>query len=127
MNFYEKAAGRKRLLKLDKLEEMILKTYKNGVIYKERTKKYHGKILLKIYFQRGHKVLLYNSQLRLFLGKLKSRWPGHFIVTKVFVNGDIEIQYPGDYHTFMVNDQRLKIYSGGEVPTAKVSLILAKP
>lgn len=127
MNFDEKATRRKRLLKLDKLEEMILKTYENGVIYKERTKKYHGKILVKIYFQPGHKVLLYNSQLRLFLGKLKSRWPGPFIVTKVFVNGDIEIQYPGDSHTFTVNDQRLKIYSGGEVPTANVSLILAEP
>ncbi|CAJ2659128.1 unnamed protein product [Trifolium pratense] len=39
LNFDEKAAGRKRLLKLNELEEMRLQAYENAVIYKERTKR----------------------------------------------------------------------------------------
>lgn len=45
LNFDEKMAGRKRLSKLDELEEMRLFTYENEIIYKQRTKIYHDKKL----------------------------------------------------------------------------------
>lgn len=43
-------------------------------------------------FNEWDLVLLFNFQLRLFLGKLRSRWSGPFEVTKVFQNGAIEIK-----------------------------------
>lgn len=51
LNFDEKASGNKRLLKLDELEEIRLQAYENVVIYKERTKRYHDKNLVKQDFQ----------------------------------------------------------------------------
>jgi len=55
LNFDQALAGRKRLLKLNELEEMKLSAYKNAVIYKERTKKYHDKGL------RGESLTLGNK------------------------------------------------------------------
>jgi len=46
-------------------------------------KAYHDKKLLKRSFQPGQPFLLFNSRLRLFLGKLKSRWSGPFVVKQV--------------------------------------------
>ena len=61
-------------------------------------------------FEPNQKVLLYNSRLRLFPGKLKSRWMGPFVVTKVFPHGAVEIQNLRNNSTFKVNGQRLKPY-----------------
>lgn len=71
--------------------------------------------------------MLYKSQLRLFPGRLKSRWSGLFIISKVFANGVVDILDTRDYHTFMVNEQRLKIYSGGEIPAEKERLMGGNP
>ena len=57
--------------------------------------------------------MLYNSRLRLFPGKLKSRWSGPFTITKVWPHGAIEVTHP-EKGTFKVNGQRLKPYIGGE-------------
>lgn len=53
-------------------------------------------------------VLLYNSRLKLFLGKFRPRWSGWFIVVKVFPHGDIELCDPSDGHQFKVNGHGLK-------------------
>lgn len=63
----------------------------------------------------------------MFPSKLRSRWSDYFIITKVLASGEEEIKYLGDSHTFTVNGQRLKIYSGGKIPNENVSLILAEP
>lgn len=47
LNFDEKLVGRKRLLKLDESEEIRLSTYENALLYKERTKIYHDKKLVR--------------------------------------------------------------------------------
>ena len=65
------------------LEEMRLTAYESSKLYKERVKKYHDKKLLKKDFQPGQQVLLSNSRLKLFLGKLKSKWSGPFTIKKV--------------------------------------------
>lgn len=124
INVERKSRWKKEVLKLDKMEEIRLRAYENAVIY-ERTKKYLEKNLVKRELQIGNNVLLYKSRLRLFPGKLEYIWSGPFIFNKVFVNGVVEIQDTRDSHTFIVNDKRLKIYSGGEIPTKKVSLILS--
>ena len=57
----------------------------------------------------GYIVFLYNSRLKLFPGKLKSRWTGPFEVTQVFPSRAIEIKNQ-DRASFKVNGQRLKVY-----------------
>ena len=47
-------------------------------------------------------VLLYNSRLRLFPRKLKSRWYGPFAVSKDMKNGAIEL-YDENGNEFIVN------------------------
>ncbi|CAJ2677643.1 unnamed protein product [Trifolium pratense] len=123
LNFDEKMAGRKRLLKLNELEEMRLQAYENAVIYKERTKRYHDKNLVRKEFYPGQNVLLFNSRLKLFPGKLKSKWSGPFVVKEVSPHGAVELQDSGSSQTFKANGQRLKPYKGGEIPTERVSLI----
>ena len=61
-------------------------------------------------FEIGQKVLLFHSRLKLFPGKLRSRWIGPFVVTNVFVHGAIEIQNLSSGNTFKVNGHRLKPY-----------------
>ncbi|XP_060963705.1 uncharacterized protein LOC133033117 [Cannabis sativa] len=92
LNMELKAAGEKRLLQLNELEEFRNEAYENAKIYKERTKKWHDQGLVRKEFQPGQQVLLFNSRLKLFPGKLKSRWLGPFTVVKVFPYGAVELK-----------------------------------
>ncbi|XP_054813505.1 uncharacterized protein LOC129314162 [Prosopis cineraria] len=65
--------------------------------------------------QAGQLVLLFNSRLRLFPGKLKSRWSGPFKVISVAPYGAVEVKDEKSGDQFRVNGQRLKYYHGGEV------------
>ncbi|KAM6587011.1 hypothetical protein CsatA_009616 [Cannabis sativa] len=76
------AAGEKRLLQLDELEEFRNEAYENAKIYKERTKKWHDNNLFRKKFQPEQQVLLLNSRLKLFPDKLNSRLSGSFKVVK---------------------------------------------
>ena len=69
-------AGLHRKLQLLELEEIRNDAYESARIYKEKTKAFHDKQLRGKNFVVGMKVLLYHSRLRLFPGKLKSRWLG---------------------------------------------------
>lgn len=66
----------KRMLDLHDLEELRLDVYENVLIYKERTKKWHGKRITRMEFDEGKLGLLFNYRLRLFPSKLQSRWSG---------------------------------------------------
>ncbi|CAL9021100.1 unnamed protein product, partial [Prunus brigantina] len=102
-NFDMKAAGEKRRLQLNELEELRHEAYENAKLYKEKTKQYHDKKILRKTFEKGQKVLLFNSRLKLFPGKLRSRWIGPFVITNVFDHGAVEIQNIKDGSTFKVN------------------------
>ena len=56
-------------------------------------------------------MLLFNSRLKLFPGKLKTRWLGPYTVVGVHSYGSIEIQC-FDGKAFKVNGERLKVYFG---------------
>ncbi|GMI75638.1 hypothetical protein HRI_001233100 [Hibiscus trionum] len=90
--------------------------YDNAKIYKDKTKKWYDKKLLPRQFCPGQLVLLFNSRLKLFPGKLKSRWSGPFQVVQVFPHGAITIRSLKDGHKFKVNGQRLKHYQGTGAP-----------
>ncbi|XP_071927369.1 uncharacterized protein [Coffea arabica] len=116
-------AGGRRLLELSELEEHRLHAYENAKIYKEKIKYWHDKHIIPKQFQVGQKVLLFNSRLRLFPGKLKSRWSGPFEVTQVFPYGAVEVANSRN-ERFKVNGQRLKPYLAGEiVPKGLICLL----
>nr|GEU67782.1 DNA-directed DNA polymerase [Tanacetum cinerariifolium] len=114
VNFDLKTAGDHRKLQLNELNELRDQAYKNSLIYKEKTKKlYDSKIKNRI-FNVGDRVLLFNSRLKIFSGKLKTRWSGPFTITKVFPYGTVELSQL-DGPKFKVNDHRVKHYFGGDV------------
>ncbi|GJW55627.1 reverse transcriptase domain-containing protein [Tanacetum coccineum] len=65
-------------------------------------------------FKVGDKVLLYNSRLKMYPGKLKSKWSALNIVKTVYPHGAIEIT-ERDGFSFKVNGQRLKKYYRGNI------------
>ncbi|XP_008339486.1 uncharacterized protein [Malus domestica] len=82
-------AGLHRKLQLNELEEIRHKAYENARIYKDKTKAYHDKMLCTKTFSKGQKMLLFDSQLRLF---------------------PIQVQSLKTGHEFKVNGHRLKPY-----------------
>ncbi|GJY67545.1 putative nucleotidyltransferase, ribonuclease H [Tanacetum coccineum] len=97
-------------LKINELDKLRLDAYESSISYKEGTKRWHDKrIKTSTKYEKGDKVLLFNSCLRLFSGKLKSRWYGPFAVSKHMKNGAIEL-YDEDGNEFIVNKQCVKPY-----------------
>ena len=56
-------------------------------------------------------MLLYDSKLHLFIGKLKSRWTGPFTIQEVYPNGSVDLLNSKDHRVFKDNGQRLKPYA----------------
>nr|GEU91591.1 DNA-directed DNA polymerase [Tanacetum cinerariifolium] len=94
--------------------------YENSVIYKERTKKLHDSKIKNRIFNIGDQVLLFNSRLKIFSRKLKTRWSGPFTITQVFLYGTIELSQPNGPN-FKVNGHRVKHYFRGDIPSNVVS------
>ncbi|GKA34591.1 MAK10-like protein [Tanacetum coccineum] len=112
-------AGENRFLQINELDKMRLDAYESSISYKERTKRWHDKrIKLPINYKKGDKVLLFNSRLRLFPRKLKSRWYGSFTVSKGMKNGAIEL-YDEEGSKFIDNKQRVKPYQKNLLDTNK--------
>ncbi|XP_028101735.1 uncharacterized protein LOC114301036 [Camellia sinensis] len=106
-------AGDHRKLQLNELEELCNDAYESSKIYKVRTKLFHDKHISRKSFEPHQKVWLFNAKLRLFLGKLQSRWDGPYELIEVFLYMAVEIKNPKDGTTFKVNGQRLKHYMDG--------------
>nr|GEV31619.1 reverse transcriptase domain-containing protein [Tanacetum cinerariifolium] len=68
-NFDLQTAGDHRKVQLNKLCDQ---SYKNFLIYKEKTKRLYDSKIKDRVFNIGDRVLLFNSQLKIFSGKLKS-------------------------------------------------------
>nr|GEY85222.1 reverse transcriptase domain-containing protein [Tanacetum cinerariifolium] len=56
------------------------------------------------------------SRLKIFSGKLKTRWSGPFTITQVFPYGNIELSQPNGLN-FKVNGHRVKHYFGSDIPS----------
>nr|GEZ70719.1 reverse transcriptase domain-containing protein [Tanacetum cinerariifolium] len=94
VHFDLKTTGDHRKLQLNKLNELRDQAYENSLIYKEKTKKLHDSKIKNLIFNVGDRVLLFNSRLKIFSGKLKTRWSGPFTITKVFPCGTVELSQP---------------------------------
>nr|GEW08038.1 reverse transcriptase domain-containing protein [Tanacetum cinerariifolium] len=125
-NFNLKTAGDHRKLQLNKLNELRDQAYENSIIYKERTKKLHDDKIKNRIFNVGDQVLLFNSRLKIFSGKLKSRWSGPFIISEIYPYGTAKLIHP-DCCNFKVNCHRLKHYHGGDPPTLEISDVTTFP
>ena len=104
-------AGLKRLLDINELEELRNDAYSNSKIAKDKLKKWHDQLIACKNFKQGDQVLLYDSKLHLFLGKLKSRWTRPFTIHQVYLNGSVDLLNSQDNRVFKVNRQRLKLYA----------------
>ncbi|XP_061349941.1 uncharacterized protein LOC133295160 [Gastrolobium bilobum] len=124
LNFDSKAAGEKRLLQLDELDEFRLSAYESASLYKEKTKLWHDRKITPRDFKVGNQVLLFNSRLKLFSGKLKSRWSGPFVVKDIKSYGAVEISPLDSDRSFTVNGQRLKLYIGSAVDRQLLTVAL---
>ncbi|CAM8903296.1 unnamed protein product [Rhodiola kirilowii] len=111
LNMDLQTAEENRVLQLHELEEIRNEAYESARIYKEKTKRWHDKKILRREFKEGDKVLLFNSRLKLFPGKLKSQWSGPYVVHKPYEDGHVKL-YNEDGSLFTVNGQRLKHYYG---------------
>ncbi|GJZ79825.1 reverse transcriptase domain-containing protein [Tanacetum coccineum] len=111
-NFDLKTAGDQRKVQLNELSELRDQAYENSLIYKEKTKRIHDAKIKNRIFNVGDQVLLFNSRLKNFSGKLKSRWSGPFTIVQVFPYGTVELSQNSGPN-FKVNGHRLKYYFGG--------------
>ncbi|GJS50099.1 reverse transcriptase domain-containing protein [Tanacetum coccineum] len=118
-NFDVQTAGDHRKVQLNELNELRDQAYENSLIYKEKTKRIHDAKIKNRVFNVGDRVLLFNSRLKIFSGKLKSRWSGPFTVVQVFPYGTVELSQNSGPN-FKVNGHRIKHYFGGDIPTEVV-------
>ncbi|GJZ88733.1 reverse transcriptase domain-containing protein, partial [Tanacetum coccineum] len=118
-NFDLKTAGDHRKVQMNELNELRDQAYENSLIYKEKMKRILDSKIKNRIFNVGDRVLLFNSRLKIFSGKLKTCWTGPFIVTQVFPYGTVELSQT-DGPNFKVNGHRLKHYFGGDIPTMVV-------
>ena len=108
-------ANKLRKLQLNELDELRNEAYENSRIYKAKIKSFHDKTILRKSFEIGKKVLLYNSRLHIFPGKLRSRWTGPYVVKHVYTYGAVDIENPKNGDIFKVYGQRLKPFLENEI------------
>nr|GEW47141.1 reverse transcriptase domain-containing protein [Tanacetum cinerariifolium] len=93
---------------------------------KEKTKRIHDSKIKNRIFNVGDRVLLFNSRLKIFSGKLKTHWSGPFTIAKVFPYGTVELSQANGPN-FKVNGHRVKHYFGGDVPQLVVPDLQTSP
>ncbi|XP_042027206.1 uncharacterized protein LOC121774387 [Salvia splendens] len=111
MNLNTEVCTGERRLQLQELEKLRLDAYDSAMWYKERTKMWYDKNLLRKELKVGQKVLLFRSRLKLMPGKLRSKWAGLYTIVAIRANGAIELQGSDpDSSPFLVNGHRVKPY-----------------
>nr|GEZ20675.1 reverse transcriptase domain-containing protein [Tanacetum cinerariifolium] len=88
----ERAVGENRAswkVQINELNELRDQAYENSLIYKEKTKKLHDSKIKDRVFNIDDRVLLFNSRLKIFFGKVKSRWSGPFTISQVYPYGTV--------------------------------------
>nr|GEW49066.1 reverse transcriptase domain-containing protein [Tanacetum cinerariifolium] len=114
-NFDLETAGDHKKVQLNELNILRDQAYENSLIYKEKTKRLHDFKINDLIFNVGDRVLLFNSRLKIFLGKLKSRWCRPFTITHVFPYRTVELSQTTELN-FKVNGHRLKHYFKEDIP-----------
>ncbi|XP_050217535.1 uncharacterized protein LOC126668372 [Mercurialis annua] len=105
------AAGEKRLLQLNELDEIRFNAYENAKHCKEKMKKWHDAHIKPKVLEVSLFVFLYNSRLKLFPGKFKFRWSGTFKIRNRASHSAVELENLKG-KVFKVNGHRCKLYIG---------------
>nr|GEZ94700.1 reverse transcriptase domain-containing protein [Tanacetum cinerariifolium] len=126
VNFDLKTAGDYRKLQLNELNELRDQAYENSLIYKERTKKLHDDNIKNRIFNVGDQVLLFNSRLKIFSGKLKSCWSCLFTIFEIYPYGTAKLIHL-DGCNFKVNCHKLKHYHEGDPPPLEIPDVTTFP
>nr|GEW94837.1 reverse transcriptase domain-containing protein [Tanacetum cinerariifolium] len=127
----KRTVGENHALWSDKLEDALwafrtaFKTLIGCTPY-QRTKKLHDDKIKNRIFNVGDQVLLFNSRLKIFWGKLKSRWSGPFTIFEIYLYDTAKLIHP-DGCNFKVNCHRLKHYHGGDPPPLEIPDVTTFP
>jgi len=105
--------------------EIILMRMKGFI--KENTKSLYDWMITRNEFHVGDKVLFYHSRLKLFLGKLRSRWIGPFFISNVYPYGAVEITSLETNKVFKINGHQLKTFYEGWTTELTASMELVEP
>ena len=127
LNWDIHAAAEQKKLQLCELDKLRLFSYENVRIYKERTKHWHDKHIQNREFNPGQQVLLHNTRLRLFSGKLKSRWSGPFKLLRIYPHGVVDLLDEQTGQEFKVNGHRVKHYIHLGADCSNEVLLLKEP
>ena len=68
--------------------------------------------------------MLYNSCLKLFPGKLRSKWEGPYIVEEAYSSGAVKLKGKTPSLLWVVNGQRLKHYRAKKDVSAVTTLVV---
>ncbi|XP_042059557.1 uncharacterized protein LOC121804077 [Salvia splendens] len=99
-----------------------MEAYDSSSTYKERMNAYHDKMISPRELTLGDVVLLHNSRLSLFPGKLKLKWTGPYMIKKIYDSGMVELLAP-DGTLFQANGHRVKkYYNSNKVMEEEVTL-----
>nr|GEW05073.1 hypothetical protein [Tanacetum cinerariifolium] len=107
--------GNSRKLQLSELDEIRRDAYESSWIYKEKTKAFHDRHITKKSFLVGQRVWVFNARLKLFPGKLKSKWTSPYVVTQVSPHGAIEIKK----YVMLANNSNEELTAGTEYSSSR--------
>lgn len=124
LNFNLSKVVHARMLQLTELEEHRLFSYENAELYKEKAKRWHDSKCHKRELIVGKQVLLFNSRLKLFLGKLKSRWSGPFKLMRVYPHGEVDLLNERTWEEFKMNGKMVKAYHDESFHNTRINLDL---
>ncbi|XP_070029225.1 uncharacterized protein [Nicotiana sylvestris] len=111
LNLEWDVAANLRVEQSNELDELRFHAYSSSSLYKDKMKYLHDKYIRNKEFKEGDLVLLFNSRLLMFPGKLKAKWSGPFEVVHVTPFGALDLKNKnGDI--FRVNGHRVKHYLG---------------
>src|SRR3954470_14424850 len=113
-------------MNLTSLVEWRSEAYESAKMFKKKVKKWHDRRILKREFNVGDKVLLFRSRFRFSPGKLLSRWEGPFHIEEVYRSGAIKINNFEGTKPQVLNGQRLKNYTAGDLFNVDVDLVYTK-
>ncbi|XP_070006487.1 uncharacterized protein [Nicotiana sylvestris] len=100
-----------RVAQLNELDEFEYNAYTSSSLYKENMKYFHDKYIWNKEFKEGDLVLLFNSRLRMFFGKLKYKCSGPFEVVGVTPFSALDLKNKNN-KVFRVNGHGVKHYLG---------------
>nr|GEU97856.1 reverse transcriptase domain-containing protein [Tanacetum cinerariifolium] len=82
-NFDLQTTGDHRKVQINELNKLCDQAYENSLVYKEKTKRLHDSKIKDRVFNVSDQVLLFNSRLKIFLGKLKTAGLDHSLSPSV--------------------------------------------